>query len=99
MELRGWLSDRLAIRRSEQRFDAAFDLDVASDIATDVQAHEQCASRVAYSAEQEDLEAIRILEQAEVDGLSNADLPAIHRAIRLIRSSAKHDRAITEALA
>jgi hypothetical protein len=49
-------------------------------------------SRAATAAERDDLAAIKLLREAGSDGYSNADLPAIEAAIRLIARSAARDR-------
>jgi G3E family GTPase len=95
-ELRDWLKGRLSLRRSERRFDSAFDLDVASDIAADAARQQAQIAAEAYSAEQSDIEAAKLIEIAKRDGLDASDLPAIERALRHIRSSAKHDHNISE---
>ncbi len=67
------------------------------DIVRDASAQQQKVARDAYSAEQSDLEAVKILQAAAEDGFTNADLPAVEKAIRLIRRSADKDHAISDA--
>lgn len=97
-ELRDWLAGSLARCRANLDFRAAFFVDVAADIAEDAEKHQAKVAQRAYSAEQSDLEAVKLLESAASDGLSACDMPAIAAAIRHIRRSAKQDRCITEAL-
>jgi hypothetical protein len=47
-----------------------------------------------YSAEQADLEAVKLLEDAARDGLTQSDMAAVAAAIRHIRRSADKDHAI-----
>jgi hypothetical protein len=96
VELRRWISTRLALRRRQGRFDAAFDLDVAHDIVAEADSHQKKIVAEAYSAEQSDIEAAHLIETAKRNGLDASDLPAIERALRLIRRSAERDHAIAE---
>jgi hypothetical protein len=96
VELRQWISVRLALRRRQSRFDVAFDLDVAHDIAAEADAHQKKIVADAYAAEQSDIEAAQLLETAKRDGLDASDMPAIERALRHIRNSAKRDHQIAE---
>lgn len=98
-ELRTWLADTAARCRAQKWFGALFLTNVASDIVADVVKNEEAAARDAYSAEQSDLEAVRILDEAAADGLSNSDMAAVAKAVRLIRRSAQKDHAVSERLA
>ena len=95
-ELANWITDSLARCRAQRWHGAAFRFDVANDIAADVAVQQQTIARRASAAEQSDIEAAQIIEAATRDGLSDADLPAFRRAVRLIRSSAANDNAIVE---
>lgn len=68
----------------------------AEEQAEQVVAHERKLADAAYSAEQNDLLAAKLLEEAAKDGLSQADMPKIAAAIRHIRASAKKDHEICE---
>lgn len=98
-ELRASLSDFADRCRSQSWFGPLFRVRVAQDIAADISAHQRRIADAAYSAEQSDLEAVKVLERAAADGFTNADLPEVERAIRLIRNSANKDHAISEAAA
>lgn len=95
-ELRAYIAD-VAIRfRADRNFKGLFHVGVIEDIAVDAQREQAAIVQTAYSAEQADLEAAKLLEHAARDGFSNADLPAVQKAVRLIRSSARHDRRVVE---
>lgn len=92
-ELTGYLA-RLADKcRASRAFEILFPVTVAQDIAADVARSQAAAGALVYTAQQEDLEAARLIEDAGRDGFSAADLPALTRALRLVRASAKHDAA------
>lgn len=95
-ELRDFISESLARCRAKGWLGAAFRFNVAQDIATDLGKDLATVEREAHAAEVEDLEAAKILETAARDGLSQSDIPAVARAIRLIRRSAKRDHEIME---
>lgn len=57
-------------------------------------AHVWAAAKSAALAEQADLEAISILRTAIEDGITEADRPAIERALALIQRSADADRSL-----
>lgn len=96
-ELRTFLADTARRCRAQRLFGAAFNTDVAADIAADVATEQAAAAREAHAAEVEDLEAAKILEAAARDGLTVCDMPAVAKAVRLIRRSARRDHAIAEA--
>jgi hypothetical protein len=95
-ELRTFLATTAERCRAMRWFGPAFNIDVARDIAGDVAREQESISRQAHSAEQSDLEAVKLLEDAARDGLQAADMPAVAKAIRLIRASAKKDHDISE---
>lgn len=95
-ELRGFLADTARRCRATRLFSSAFNFDVAGDIAADVAKAQAATVREAHAAEVEDLEAVKVLEAAASDGLTACDLPAVAKAIRLIRRSAQRDHAIAE---
>lgn len=91
-----WLARRIASARSLRAYSALPALTVAQDIAGDTAAACAALSAQAYTAEQADLEAVRLLEEAARDGFTAADLPAVESAVRLIRASAAADHALAE---
>lgn len=96
-ELRQSLSDFAARCRAMNWLGALFRVGVAQDIVKDVEAQQAAIANDAYSAEQSDLEAVKIIEDAARDGLSQCDMPALAKALRLIKRSAERDHHITEA--
>jgi len=98
-ELRSWLADTADRCRSQRWFGPLFRVNVATDILADAEKAQKQAAEDAYSAEQYDLEAVRVLNEAARDGFTNADIPEVARAVRLIRQSAQKDRRVTERLA
>lgn len=92
-----WLARRIASARALRDYAALPALIVAQDIAADSAAACTAASALAYSAEQADLEALRLLEDAARDGFNSADLPAVEQAVRHIRRSAAADHELAEA--
>lgn len=97
-ELRDSLSGFSARCRAARWYGALFRVGVAQDIVADDTKALNRISRAAYSAEQDDLEAVKIIKAAARDGFSDADLPALDKALRLIMSSAKKDHQISEQL-
>jgi hypothetical protein len=92
-----WLARRSASARALRDYAALPALTVAQDIAADSAAACTAASALAYSAEQADIEAIRLLEEAARDGFNQADLSAVAAAVRHIRRSAAADHQLAEA--
>lgn len=90
-ELTGYLAGLATRCRAARAYDALFGISVAQDIAADLSRQESAVAALAYKAEQEDAEAIRLIEDAARDGFSAADGPALVKALRLIRASARHD--------
>ena len=91
-----WLARRIAAARAAHAYTALPALTVAADIAHESAAACAALSATAYSAEQSDLEAVRLLEDAARDGFTAADLPAVVSAVHLIRASAAADHALAE---
>jgi hypothetical protein len=88
----------VAIRlRTDRNFTGLFHVRVIQDIAVDLRREDQKLASEAYAAEQADLEAVKLLEEAARDGFSNADLPAVQTALRHIRRSARIDHKLSEA--
>lgn len=96
VELREFLSETATRCRAKGWFGALCRVEVAQEIAADVGRDQEKIAVEAYSAEQCDLEAARLIEEAGRDGFSNADAPALAKALRLIRRSAQVDHDITE---
>lgn len=76
---------------------AEFHVGVANRIQQDLGAAHCVLSAAAHSAAVHDEEAIDVLRAALGDGLTAEDLPAIEKAIRLVKLSAAMDRQISEA--
>lgn len=91
-----WLDRRIARARRLRDYAALPALTVAADISADAARACSALSATAYTAEQDDLEALRLLETAARDGFNSADLPAVESAVRLIRKSAQADHAMAE---
>jgi hypothetical protein len=92
-----WLARRIASARALRDYAALPALTVAADIAAETARACSALGALAYSAEQDDLEALRLLEDAARDGFNSADLPAVEQAVRHIRRSAAADHALAEA--
>jgi len=92
-----WLARRIASARALRDYAALPALTVAADISADAARACSAASALAYTAQQDDLEAIRLLDAAARDGFNSADLPAVEQAVRHIRRSAAADHALAEA--
>lgn len=99
-ELRGHLAAMIADFRRLRNFGAILKTEVAEDITADAVAQQGRVGRLAYTAEQSDLEAARLLRGVLSDRhLTDADLPAIRTALRHVNRSAERDHQITETLA
>jgi hypothetical protein len=101
-ELCAHLATFKASLRRRRAFGDVLQVEVAEDIHADVAAEQGRVGRLAYTAEQADLEAARLLKQAQQPTSEGGVLitPTEARPIfRHISSSAARDRQITEALA
>lgn len=88
-----------ALRRRRAYADL-LQVEVAQDIHADATAHQQATARLAYTAEQADCEAARLIRAALADGHVTADeIPDLRRAFRHIRHSAAADHRISECIA
>ncbi len=96
-ELRRFIANSQQIATTKGFWHELLGWDAAAEIAADIKTHEDKQSRSAYSAAIEDEEAVKLLEEAAKDGLSQCDMPAVAKAIRNIRRSAERDRKISEA--
>lgn len=84
--------------RSARWFGPLFWVGVNQDVAKEIEKHHRQIAADAYAAEQADLQAAKLLEDAAKDGLNQCDLPAVIQAIRHIRNSAKRDHLIASSL-
>ena len=97
-ELSKYIQRTIGRLKTDRLFGALFHVRVIEDIAADVAKEQQALAAVAYTAEQADREAIRLIEEAASDGFSQADTPALCQALRHIRRSAAGDHRLAEAL-
>ena len=98
-EVAAWLVDFTARCRAKRWVGALFWVGVTEDIVSDVVRIQRTVSAAAYAAEQEDLEAAKLIEEAACDGLTADDLPKLRQAARLARKSANRDRQICDSMA
>lgn len=99
-ELRGHLAAMIADFRRLRNFGAILKTEVAEDITADAAAEQGRVGRLAYTAEQSDLEAARLLRETLADGhLAAEEIPALRLALRHVNRSAARDHQITETLA
>lgn len=99
VELSGYLAGLAQRCRNSRAYEALFGVSVAQDITADLATTQAAAAAIVYTAGQEDAEAIRLIEDAARDGFSAADGPALTKALRLIRASARHDHEAAARLA
>ncbi len=86
--------------RKERHFGAVLQVEVSEAITADVAAEQGRVGRLAYTAQQNDLEAGKLLDQVLADGRVTPDeVPLLKRASRHVHRSAEGDQRITEALA
>lgn len=98
-ELRAHLLALTASLRRRVAFADVLQVEIAQDIVADASTQHTAASRLAYTAEQSDLEACRLLRASLADGHITADeIPVMRAALRHCTSSAAADRRITELL-
>lgn len=98
-ELRLLLRGSVNLARRARNYLEQLGWESAEEVAEEVVKHERKIAADAYSAQQSDLQAAKLLEDAARDGLTSADMPAVAEAIRHIRRSAEKDRQISEAAA
>lgn len=78
-------------------FGALFHVGVEECLIEDAKAEQAMIAATAYSAEQADLEALKLLEAVSADNEISADeMRLVKTACRHIRHSAEKDRAICE---
>jgi len=82
--------------RAKQHFETMLDIECVQDLAAEASGLVQRVHALAHKAEVHDLEAATLLERALAGGLDASDVPAIRRALALLRRSAADDHAITE---
>lgn len=98
-ELRSFLASMWSEVRRRPDPAAQNDVRALQDIAADATAQQATAARTAYSAEQADLEAARLLRESLADGKVTADeIPFLRRALRHVTRSAERDHHITDVL-
>lgn len=95
-ELKVYLAETATRCRAMRWLGPLFCVGVTQDIVADVERDQLQIVRNAETAERADLEAAQIIETAAADGLTDSDLPAVRRALKLIRRSASADRQIAE---
>lgn len=96
-ELRKYLDSLVARCRARQWFGFLIEVEVVQEISAEIQSQNAQVAREGYSAQQEDLEADKILTVVLTDRfLSPRDALAIRRAQVLIRKSAERDRRISD---
>lgn len=75
-------------------------VEVAQDIAADIAAQQGRVGRLAYTAQQSDLEARQLLDRVLADGrITPAEVPLLRTARRHVLRSAERNHQITEACA
>lgn len=85
--------------RSRRRFGDVLQAEVAQDIAADIATEQGRAARLAYAAQQADLEAEHIMRTVLADNRVTADeIPLLRTAQRHVHRSATTDQKITDAL-
>lgn len=95
-ELRHFLLSWKRDLRARRDYRNLLDVEAAEDIAADLQP----VAAAAYTAQQADLEAARLLRESLADGkLTTADIPLLEKALAHIGNSAAADQQIAEALA
>lgn len=83
--------------RGRRAFADVLQVEVAEDIRADAARQQGRVGQLAYTAQQSDLEAARLLREAIADGHITADeVPEIRAALRHVIRSAHSDRRITE---
>lgn len=96
-ELKAHLAGLVADFRRRHAYADQLQAEVAQAIAADAAAAATRASRLAYTAEQADLEASRLLRDSLADGrITAAEIPVLRTALNHITRSARHDHTITE---
>lgn len=99
-ELRDYLAQFSVRCRTQRWLPALLHVRAVADIAADLDAAHSEVVASAHSAEVEDIEAQKLLEEISADGVITAEeMPRLQQAIRFIQSSAARDHAITEAMA
>lgn len=97
------LRDRLTAFASSLRLRRAhgdqLEAEVCLDVVADAARTEHTAARLAYSAQQSDLEAARLIRESLADGRITADeIPVLRHALRHVGSSARADERLTRLL-
>jgi len=98
-ELREFLAASVARFRALRQYLPVIRTQVAEDIVADVVTRDGTIANCAYSAEQHDLEALKLIAQAErpdSDGGRSITPREAARIVRLIRLSAEKSRTVSE---
>lgn len=97
-EMGRYIRGSINLARAARKFGELLGWEAAEDIQQEAVAHERKIAGMAYSAEQGDREALKLLEATAADGHIDAEeMAAVTLAIRHIRRSAEQDRRISEA--
>lgn len=98
-ELMSFLSSLLPGLRAKRQYAEVLNVEVAQEIARDVVAQHAQLSGLAYTAEQADHEAAKLIGVITSDGhLTDDELPLLARALRHINRSAAHDHRLSTEL-
>jgi hypothetical protein len=99
-ELCAFLASWLPDLRRQRNYAAILEVEAVQTIVTEAQALQAVAVQAAYTAEQADLEAARLLRESLADGrIDLTEIPALRTALRHVTRSAASDHQITEHLA
>ena len=97
-ELRDRLTAFAATLRGRRLHGDQLEAEVCLDVVADAAVEQGRVGRLAYTAEQADIEAARLLRDSLADGRITADeIPCLRTALRHVNRSAERDRQITEA--
>lgn len=99
-ELRTRLTAFAGVLRARRAHGDQLEAEVCLDVVADAAAAQRRAGEHAYTAEQADLEAARLIRESLADGRITADeIPVLRTALRHIHRSAAHDQRIADTLA
>jgi hypothetical protein len=99
-ELRSRLTAFAEALRGRRQHGDQLEAEVCLDVVADAAAAQARAGERAYTAEQADLEAARLLSESLADGRITAEeIPCLRSALRHVNRSAQADHQITEVLA
>lgn len=96
-ELRSHLGTLKAALRCRRAWADVLQVEIAEDIAADASTEQGRVGRFAYTAEQADIEAERLIRSTLADGhITDAEIPALRTAMRHVHRAAAADHRITE---